>query len=369
MNVLLVTSLFTFLVVVIPYWFMPYITPKSIQFGVRIPREREADQTVADIRKQFHYLLLIGSAIMFVLLLFLPAYFGYYTITLFSMPLEIVFSYLVYYRSFRRLHSVKETQDWYSNLSQSSGAVYDIESGLKKSVSGFFFIIPAVAVLLVTVYVGIIIYPSLPFMIPTHFGVNGQPDQYSVKSIGSVFLLTFIQAAMTIGMFILGYVITKTREEIDVSRPTTSYEQQERFKWYTRDSLYLFTSVINLTMMFSSFNTWELVSTKYLVVMILLPVLLGSTVLIAVLMSFGQMGSRLNVPGSRTEDTGLTNRSDDKEWKGGVINYNKENPSILVGKRFGVGWTFNFARADSWIILALLIALPIIIVLIVRMLQ
>jgi uncharacterized membrane protein len=42
---------------------------------------------------------------------------------------------------------------------------------------------------------------------------------------------------------------------------------------------------------------------------------------------------------------------DDRYWKLGAFYYNPEDPSIFVEKRFGIGWTLNFARAVSWFIL------------------
>lgn len=369
MNVLFVSSLFAFFAIALPFWFMPYLTPKSIQFGVRVPRDHENDPAIGEIRKSFHQLLFILSAIIFLLLIMLPFYLELYSFGLFGMLLEIVLSYLIYFRSFRKLHKVKESQHWYSNVRQGSSAVYKMEKAPRESLLGFFFIIPAIIVIIVTLYIGMTVYPTLPSMIPTHFGANGQPNQYSVKSIGSVFSMVFVQIGTTIGMFILGYIIVRTKQDIDVSRPITSYEQQERFKWYTRDSLYLLVSAINISMMSSSFSIWGLMNRQYLLLYSLLPVLLGSGVLIVVLMSFGQMGSRLNVPGMKTENSGISNVNDDRQWKGGVFDYNRQDSSILVPKRFGIGWTFNFARPASWIILAILVALPLIIVFVVRLLK
>ncbi len=50
------------------------------------------------------------------------------------------------------------------------------------------------------------------------------------------------------------------------------------------------------------------------------------------------------------EDSGESNRDDDSYWKGGMIDFNKQDPSLPVAKRFGVGWTFNFANPFSWAI-------------------
>jgi uncharacterized membrane protein len=46
-------------------------------------------------------------------------------------------------------------------------------------------------------------------------------------------------------------------------------------------------------------------------------------------------------------------------WHGGIFYYNPQDPALLVGKRIGVGWTFNFAHPVAWLILALLAAVPV----------
>ncbi|MCY9663094.1 DUF5808 domain-containing protein [Paenibacillus chondroitinus] len=42
---------------------------------------------------------------------------------------------------------------------------------------------------------------------------------------------------------------------------------------------------------------------------------------------------------------------DRKHYKLGIFYYNPDNKSIFVPKRLGLGWTINFARPISWIII------------------
>ena len=51
-------------------------------------------------------------------------------------------------------------------------------------------------------------------------------------------------------------------------------------------------------------------------------------------------------------------RDNDQYWVGGVFYVNPNDPRLLVEKRFGVGWTFNFARPIGWWLLIALLALP-----------
>jgi uncharacterized membrane protein len=55
-------------------------------------------------------------------------------------------------------------------------------------------------------------------------------------------------------------------------------------------------------------------------------------------------------------------RDDERNWWGGVIYYNPDDPDALVPKRYGWGWTVNFAHPGGKFFLAfmvLLILLPV----------
>ena len=44
-------------------------------------------------------------------------------------------------------------------------------------------------------------------------------------------------------------------------------------------------------------------------------------------------------------------------WVAGIFYVNPENPRLLVPKRLGGGWTFNFARPIAWVLMAGLLVL------------
>ena len=49
---------------------------------------------------------------------------------------------------------------------------------------------------------------------------------------------------------------------------------------------------------------------------------------------------------------------DDDHLVAGVFYYNPDDPSLWVGKRYGIGWTLNFAHTASWFILGAMLLLP-----------
>lgn len=50
--------------------------------------------------------------------------------------------------------------------------------------------------------------------------------------------------------------------------------------------------------------------------------------------------------------SGVSDLEEDEEyWKGGLFYFNKNDPSIFVEKRFGVGWTINFANPIGYLMI------------------
>jgi len=82
----------------------------------------------------------------------------------------------------------------------------------------------------------------------------------------------------------------------------------------------------------------------------LVPVLV--LVVIVVLVRLGQGGAK--GPSAAT-GVPVGDRTPDKYWKLGLFYFNPEDPAVLIEKRFGLGYTFNFARPATWIIMGLLL--------------
>lgn len=57
--------------------------------------------------------------------------------------------------------------------------------------------------------------------------------------------------------------------------------------------------------------------------------------------------------------------TDSRHWIGGLIYYNRDDPSLLVETRIGIGWTFNFAQPIVWVWTVLMIAAPLLIAVLV----
>lgn len=80
-------------------------------------------------------------------------------------------------------------------------------------------------------------------------------------------------------------------------------------------------------------------------------------VLLARLALAGQGGSRGL---ARSGEAPVGDRTDDRHWTWGLVYHNRADPAFLVEKRFGIGFTFNFAHPFAWALLTLIAAIALI---------
>ena len=112
-------------------------------------------------------------------------------------------------------------------------------------------------------------------------------------------------------------------------------------------------------------SSWLLLVPRHhgLISLGLLPlVLVLVLVVILVLARLGQGGSRLAAgeKSSTASAVAVGDRTPDRYWKLGVFYFNPDDSAIVVEKRFGLGYSLNFARPTTWGIVALLLIAPLV---------
>ena len=91
----------------------------------------------------------------------------------------------------------------------------------------------------------------------------------------------------------------------------------------------------------------EFLSMLVTMVLIIVATLVFVGTMIAFSVVYGQSGSRLV---KRLEENGGIIADNDEHWKAGIFYWNKGDASLILPKRFGVGWTMNWARPAAWVI-------------------
>lgn len=334
--------------------FMPYFTRRTESFGVSIPEEVFEDEILKDLRKK--YVRISSSIVLVITAIFSYLYFSrppeiginYFTIGLFVL---LISSFAVYLKFHFQMKEIKAAKGWYEGKAQT--IVMDTNFRNEKlTYSNLWFIIPFIITLIMAILT-YINYDKIPGQIPTHFDFKGNATTWKEKSYFSVFWPTITQLFM-IGMFIfVNGIIGKAKQQISATNPERSIAQNRIFR--KRWSLYTIIMGSGTVLLFAFVQLTLIYQISPLVMTAVIGIFTLGAILGSVYLSIttGQGGSRVKV--TKGVDGQEIDRDDDSYWKLGQFYFNPEDPAVFIEKRFGIGWTMNFARIRGWLYILILI--------------
>ncbi len=340
---------------------MPWLVPTTVQFGVRIPPDKIGSGDVTLPRRGYVSVQLVITAATFVPFILLPYLWDMQVFSIAAPFAVLALSFGNYLRVRNALMEAKRKGNWYEGVRQETFA--EIEDGAGPR-ANYMYALPALLLLILTLVLGYTVYPSLPAVLAVHFSVSGVPNGYAPKSSIESFFDAIMQAVTITIMCVIAAAVVRTRNSIESHIPRTSLVQQNMFKMLAAKTMLLMSFFINISLFMSQLAIWQILP-RSVSVLAAIPAVAGVFGLTIPLARAGQYGSRMK-PDTTESQTGIANLDDDAEWKVGAAYFNRKDSTILVPKRFGVGWTFNFANPLSWLILGSLIAMPLILLLIFR---
>ena len=194
-------------------------------------------------------------------------------------------------------------------------------------------------------------YSEMPLQIPTHFGFSGAPDAWSPRSFGSVMALPLGAMLMGISLAAIACLTARAKRAIRVGDGGVSLSAQLQFRNVT--ALFLSGVAILVSAMMCSMAYYSVRTSLglasglpwYSTVLtgILLVYAIGGSLFLA--FRYGQGGARLErTAGAAPLANGL---ADNSHWVLGMFYVNRDDPSFMVEKRFGVGYTLNFGNRKA----------------------
>lgn len=355
MNSTFIFLIFIFIFSGITVSIIPFLTRKTENFGVSIP-ERIYNQTqFIKMRKQYSWsmvsLLILLTAILIIIGLYMSetTFFVSFTIILMSYLLA---SFIIYLPFHFKMKEIKERENWTEQYKET--LIIDTSFRDERiTYSNWLFLIPLFIIILTISYT-FLIYDTIPDEVPRHISVTGKIT-YTEKSPGILLMLPFTQLFM-LGIFlIINYVIKQSKQQVSATNPEVSKKQNIIFR--KRWSLYTFI-MGTFTILLLSFLQLTFIYEDW--IKYIDPVMYTSIVFIlvgTVVLSIktGQGGSRIKI--KEEENDQFIERDNDKHWKLGQFYFNKNDPAIFIEKRFGIGWSANFARPMTWILIISIIIL------------
>ncbi len=355
--------------VLLTAWLMPALAGPTLPFGVRVPASHAEAPVIAEQRVRYRRSVgLAGGALVLTgAALAVAAPSGWY------VPLPslgaLVVCVAAYVRARRAVLVVKQREGWYRGLRQTVVA----DTSLRTDPERFpwRWAVPALLLVVGTTVAGVLRYPSMPDHLPTHYRGTGAVDHFAVKSVGPAFAPVFTQAALTAFLLLVIWLTYRARADLDPARPGVTAYQYRRFLSRMTVSLLLLTACVDLTVLLAARQVWHGDRTVSPVILSA-PVLAGMALVTGVAVRSGQSGSRIPVPDAladqdRTTDGRTVHHDDDRHWRaGGLLYANRQDPTLLVPKRFGIGWTLNFGNPRVLLLVALIVAFPVLMNLITR---
>lgn len=208
------------------------------------------------------------------------------------------------------------------------------------------FIISQIVIIVIPVIIAFVFYDSIPEDIPINWNANFEVGETVAKSIWSVLALPGIQLLLVPIMNLSNYAIVKSKQHISPLDPEKASEKSRFFRKKWSNMLYWVTIATQLLMsgvfLYSLFGNnkhfWILV----IILVIFLFLTIGGPLYLSI--KYGQAGEKLLAADAQY----YSDPEEDESWKFGIFYYNKNDPSIFVEKRFGIGSTLNYGTWQAW---------------------
>ena len=325
----------------------PVVTRPTLQFGVRVPRERAGAPVIRRERRAYYWRTAAVGVCCTVVAVAVQGYWPSWLIRIILLP-ELAADLGCFWVARRKIAAVKNADNWFAGLRQT--IVTDTSWRSDPPRFPVRWLIPALAVMAATAAVGALRYPGLPAHIVTGSGHRVSKSAVSVLVVAGQLYVTALWSGLML-------IIYRSRPDIEAADPAASTLRYRRFLAAFTRALLTMAALADASLLLVALRDWQVYRLSGIGrALPVLPFAAGMLLLAAVAARAGQGGSRLNgnVRGLALA-TGV-DRDDDRLWKAGLLYVNRDDPAVMVGSRFGVGWTFNLGNPVAWLIIAGIVA-------------
>ena len=334
----------------------PYLMPKRECFAVTIPDAASSDPDIKHLKRSFTSIVSVATLVFTALcgacILVDPEH--TFLVALIISELVLCFGgygLMLYFR--RKTIALKQARGWKAQSAKRVGFI--AEEPAPRPISqkwDLLFLIP----IAITGLICIVGYPLMPERIATNIDLAGQVSNW-VEKTPLTAAFPFLTVVFLDACFVFSHwSILRSKKGIDAARLAASawaYGVFARVQSIMLVGLGTMLSFLGPIIALSFMGVITMIQAMLPVLVMLVVVLVA---VMAVTMIYGQNGARLL---RRMEEPETMPVDDDRYWKLGIFYWNRDDASLFVPERFGVGWTMNLGRPTAWAIIigfALIIA-------------
>lgn len=367
MDVIIVVSMTIFISLILFFsgLYVNKLSNNGIIFGVRVPNEYEKDTDILNLEKQYKKFYVIFSLpiilIINTIVIFYPKVF-LFTLLLLVLIVTTNIPIFIYWRKMIRLKDKKGWRKLGKNIVFVDTSIRKPKKkeeavGVKSKTYLLLLIIPAITIILT-----LLAYKDVPQVFPIHYNAQGVADGFVRKEgFKGFFYLALFPILIQMGMILIFVVTNKfaINGKIDINSGTLDEIREQRKVFKRFNSLFLFIMAVEIVTLIALIQFCTLYGWSINKVIIISLTVIFITIIVFFIISYkmGQGGRNIKIKSNDKE----IYRDDDKYWILGSFYYNKNDPSIFIEKRIGIGWDVNLGSPIGMVITVL----PIILILIV----
>jgi uncharacterized membrane protein len=325
----------------------PAASRPTLQFGVRVPRERAGALVIWRERRAYYWrTAAIGVCCTAVAVTVRDH--GSWWLSRIILLTEVAAALGCFWAARRKITAAKQADNWFAGLRQT--IVTDTSWRTDPPRFPVRWLIPALAVIAATAAVGALRYPGLPARVVTESGHRVAKPAISMLIVAGQLYFTVLYSGLML-------IIHRSRPEIDAADPAASTLRYRRFLAAMTRALLIMAALADLGLLLVALPDWQVYRLSGIGrALPALPFAGGLALLVAVAARMGQGGWRVNGNVRGLALAGGADRDDDRFWKAGLFYVNRDDPALLVGARFGAGWTLNFGNRAAWLLIAGIVA-------------
>ena len=325
----------------------PAASRPTVQFGVRVPRKRADAAVIRRERRAYYWRTAAIGVCCAAAAVSVGGHGSWWLPRIILLP-ELAAGLGCFWAARRKIATAKNADGWFAGLQQT--IVTDTSWRTDPPRFPVRWLIPALAVMAATAAIGALRYPGLPARILTGSGHRVPKSAISVLVVAGQLYFTVVCSGLML-------IVHRSRPDIEAADPAASTLRYRRFLASFTRALLTMAALADTTLLLVALRDWQVYRFSGIGrALPALPIVVGVLLLWGVALRAGQGGSRLNGNVRGLALATGTDRDDDRFWQAGLLYVNRDDPAIVVGARFGAGWTLNFGNPAAWLIIAGIVA-------------
>lgn len=265
-------------------------------------------------------------------------------------PVATGFALMLVFRA--RVRALKRSEGWQAHGKRASAVAGSAQRNAPRPLPLTVNLL-YLPVILATLALTLALYPAMPDPVPTHFDAAGVPDTLTPKGWQIVAMPVAVQAFLALCFAATHWTMLRSRRPLAPESPAASALAYGTFARAQSVALLVTGLVVTASIALMPLAFAGVVTPAQSVVALVV-VCVGAIVPnVAVSLVYGQNGSRLMRRMAAADELAA---DDDEHWLLGVFYVNRDDPTLVLPRRFGVGWAMNWGNPRAWGLLALLVA-------------